>query len=87
MVQHLDPKRRSMLPELLSRTTRISVVEAQNAMEIAPNHIYVMPSNVNIEITDGHFKLTARTKSRTRFLRSTPSCRHWRRFEGPRLLV
>jgi two-component system CheB/CheR fusion protein len=68
LIQHLDPKRRTMLPELLSRTTRIPVLEARNAMRIDPNHIYVMPSNVNIEITDGHFVLTPRTKSRVRFL-------------------
>jgi len=57
-----------MLPELLSRTTRIPVLQARNEMKIAPNHIYVMPSNVNIEITDGHFVLTPRTKNRLRFL-------------------
>ena len=68
LIQHLDPKRRSMLPELLSRTTKIPVLEARNAMRISSNHIYVMPSNVNIEITDGHFKLTPRTKSRLQFL-------------------
>jgi two-component system CheB/CheR fusion protein len=31
LIQHLDPKRRCMLPELLSRTTRIPVLEAGNA--------------------------------------------------------
>jgi two-component system CheB/CheR fusion protein len=68
LIQHLDPKRRTVLPELLARATRIPVLEARNAMRIDPNHIYVMPSNVNIEITDGHFILTPRTKSRLRFL-------------------
>jgi two-component system CheB/CheR fusion protein len=68
LIRHLDTKRRSMLPELLARTTKIPVLEARNAMKIVSNHVYVMPSNVNIEITDGHFVLTPRSKGRLSFL-------------------
>ncbi len=60
LIQHLDPKRRSLLPELLSKATKIPVVEALDAMRIELNHVYVMPSNVDISITDGHFGLTPR---------------------------
>src|SRR5580698_3829766 len=60
LIQHLDPKRHSILPELLSKATRIPVLEAINAMKIESNRVYVMPSNVNISITDGHFGLTPR---------------------------
>jgi two-component system CheB/CheR fusion protein len=60
LIQHLDPKRHSILPELLSKATRIPVLEAMNAMKIESNRIYVMPSNVDISITDGHFGLTPR---------------------------
>src|SRR6202451_3652698 len=60
LIQHLDPKRHSILPELLSKATRIPVLEAINAMKIESNRIYVMPSNVDISITDGHFGLTPR---------------------------
>jgi chemotaxis response regulator CheB len=40
--------------------TSISVLEAINAMKIESNRVYVMPSNVDISITDGHFGLTPR---------------------------
>jgi two-component system, chemotaxis family, CheB/CheR fusion protein len=60
LIQHLDPKRHSILPELLSKATRIPVLEAINAMKIESNRVYVMPSNVDISITDGHFGLMPR---------------------------
>lgn len=60
LIQHLDPKRRSLLPELLSKATKIPVLEALDAMRIELNHVYVMPSNVDISITDGHFGLAPR---------------------------
>ena len=60
LIQHLDPNRRSILPELLSKATKIPVLEAMNAMKIESNRVYVMPSNVDISITDGHFGLTPR---------------------------
>jgi two-component system, chemotaxis family, CheB/CheR fusion protein len=60
LIQHLDPRRRSILPELLSKATKIPVLEAIDAMRIESNRIYVMPSNVDISITDGHFGLAPR---------------------------
>jgi two-component system CheB/CheR fusion protein len=60
LIQHLDPKRRSLLPELLARATKIPVIEAVDAMKIESNRVYVMPSNVDISITDGHFGLEPR---------------------------
>src|SRR5665213_2809125 len=60
LIQHLDPKRHSILPELLSKATKIPVLEAIDAMKIESNRVYVMPSNVDISITDGHFGLMPR---------------------------
>ena len=68
LIQHLDPKRHSMLPELLSKTTKIPVVEAKDSMKVESNRVYVMPSNVNIAILDGHFGLTPRIKEGEQFL-------------------
>ena len=47
LIQHLDPKRHSILPELLSKATKIPVLEAIDAMRIESNRVYVMPSNVD----------------------------------------
>src|SRR6185437_15160368 len=60
LIQHLDPKRHSILPELLSKATKIPVLEAIDAMKIESNRVYVMPSNVDISILDGHFGLIPR---------------------------
>jgi chemotaxis response regulator CheB len=57
LIQHLDPKCHSILPELLSNATRIPVLEAIDAMRIEVNRIYVMPSNVDISITDGPLRV------------------------------
>jgi two-component system CheB/CheR fusion protein len=62
LIQHLDPKRHSILPELLSKATKIPVLEAIDSMKIHSNRVYVMPSNVDISITDGHFGLRPRVK-------------------------
>jgi two-component system, chemotaxis family, CheB/CheR fusion protein len=68
LIQHLDPKRHSILPELLSKATKIPVLEATDAMRIESNRIYVMPSNVDISITDGHFGLMPRVMDRKQHL-------------------
>jgi two-component system, chemotaxis family, CheB/CheR fusion protein len=68
LIQHLDPKRRSILPELLSKATKIPVLEAIDAMRIESNRVYVMPSNVDISITDGHFGLIPRVIDRKQHL-------------------
>jgi len=44
VIQHLDPKRQSILPELLARKTKIPLLEAIDAMKVESNHVYVMPS-------------------------------------------
>jgi two-component system CheB/CheR fusion protein len=60
LVQHLDPSHDSILPDLLQRVTRIPVVEITNNIKVAPDHIYIIPSNRLLTATDGVLKLTAR---------------------------
>lgn len=59
-VQHLDATHESMLPQLLSRNSKLTVVVAKNNARVLNNHVYVIPPNYNIELTDGHLKLTKR---------------------------
>src|SRR5579864_5621251 len=49
-IQHLDPRHESILASLLSRATRMTVLEAAHQMRVEPNHVYVMPPNVNMTI-------------------------------------
>ncbi|MEO5674225.1 MAG: chemotaxis protein CheB, partial [Chitinophagales bacterium] len=45
LVQHLDPSHESILPEILQRVTKIPVYEITEEIHLAPDHIYVIPSN------------------------------------------
>lgn len=62
-VQHLAPRHESMLTELLSRGTQIPVREVKDGMAIAPDHIYVIPPNTNMVISDGTLHLMPRKES------------------------
>jgi two-component system CheB/CheR fusion protein len=50
LVLHLDPARESKVSEILARTTRIPVVQAQDGMRVEPDHIYVIPPNCDMTI-------------------------------------
>ena len=62
LVQHIDPSRESLLPEILQRVTKIPVHEITEDIHLAPDHIYVIPSNKMLTSTDGVLKLTDREK-------------------------
>jgi two-component system CheB/CheR fusion protein len=60
LVQHLEPKHKSMLADILSRQTSLSIVEATNDIAIEKNHIYVIPPNANISISKNKLRITKR---------------------------
>ena len=64
LIQHLSPSQKSMLPDILSRTTTMPVTEAQEGMKVQPNHVYVIPSNVTMTIDQGILKLKPRETTR-----------------------
>ncbi len=60
LVQHLDPKHESALPEILGRTTKLSVKEVTDGTIVQPDHVYVIPANTGMVIQNGVLKLSAR---------------------------
>ncbi|MGB8987552.1 MAG: chemotaxis protein CheB [Candidatus Sulfotelmatobacter sp.] len=60
LVQHLDPKHESALPEILGRTTKLPVEEVTDGTVVQPNHVYVIPANTSMMIDDGALQLRAR---------------------------
>lgn len=50
IAQHLSPTHKSMMVDLLSRTTDIPVIEVQNGMRIKPKTIYMTPENTDIYV-------------------------------------
>src|ERR1700693_5781787 len=65
LVQHLDPTHQSQLTELLSRATKLPVIEARNQMVVRPNHIYVIPPNTSMAISGHTLRVTPRAPGRS----------------------
>ncbi|PKD42501.1 CheR family methyltransferase [Rhodohalobacter barkolensis] len=63
-VQHLDPEHESLLPDILQKETKMPVVELSEESVIEPNHVYVMPSNKLMSVSDGKLRLTKRPKKK-----------------------
>lgn len=68
LIQHLSPNYKSVLTELLAKTTRLPVCQATNGLLVKPDHVYVMPSNVDMTITQGILRLKPRAKTNGRHL-------------------
>ena len=66
VVQHLSPDYHSNLPQLLSHQTPLPVHEIINDINLAPNHIYIIPENTLVIAEDGILKLKQRTRSEKR---------------------
>ncbi|WP_440947420.1 chemotaxis protein CheB [Methanosarcina sp. T3] len=48
VIQHLDPKHKSLLTDLIGRYTNIPVYEVTNGMNVEPNCVYVIPPNYDM---------------------------------------
>lgn len=57
VVQHLDPTKKALLPELLQRFTEMPVHEAQHNMAIRPDSVYVIPPNRELRVLNNTLKL------------------------------
>src|SRR5262249_19427658 len=53
VVQHLDPRHRSLMASILSRRTALKVKEAENGEHIAFGTVYVAPPNRHLLVTPG----------------------------------
>ncbi|HYG19046.1 MAG TPA: CheR family methyltransferase [Ohtaekwangia sp.] len=63
-VHHLSPGYDSQLTEILQRETAMPVLKVKDKMRIAPDHVYVIPPNTFMVITDGHLRLQPRPKGK-----------------------
>ena len=60
LVQHLDPTYKSLLTELLSRTTKLMVEEVTEGTRVKRGHVYVIPPNTTMTISRHVLHLTPR---------------------------
>ena len=64
LVQHLAPEHQSMLATILARETSMPVLEVRDEPRVEPNHVYVIPPNRAMLMTDGHLRLIPRDENR-----------------------
>jgi two-component system CheB/CheR fusion protein len=58
LVQHLDPTHPSLLVQLLSEHTALTVRQAENGMIVTPEHLYIIPPGAYLSINDGSLRLS-----------------------------
>ncbi|MBK9052584.1 MAG: hypothetical protein IPL78_17225 [Chloroflexi bacterium] len=58
VVTHLHPEHESVLAELIQSHTHMPVNQVKEMVFIQPDHVYVIPPNRNIILTDSHLNTT-----------------------------
>jgi two-component system CheB/CheR fusion protein len=59
-IQHLDPNHESMLSTILSKATKMRVIQAEDLVAIEPDHLFIIPPDKNMSVVDGVIKLNDR---------------------------
>ncbi len=57
LIPHLDPRHESLMVELISRHTKMSVSEAEDGTPVQANHVYIIPPNKYMTISGGILRL------------------------------
>jgi two-component system chemotaxis response regulator CheB len=59
VVQHLDPRHRSLMAEILSRNTSLQVKQAEEGDRLCPATVYIAPPNQHLLVnSDGSLSLS-----------------------------
>ena len=59
VVQHLDPRHRSVMPQILARRCRLPIHQAVEGMILEPGHVYLAPPDRHLLVNgDGTSSLT-----------------------------
>ena len=57
VIQHLATGQESMLPEILSRSTKMKVLQVADGMKVEQNHVYVITPGTTMTLKNGFLKL------------------------------
>jgi len=60
VIQHLDPTHQGTMVELLQRSTKMPVMQAEDRLKVEPNHVYVIPPGKDMSILHGALHLLPR---------------------------
>ena len=65
VIQHLSPDYKSMMGELLKKSTGLPIVEVSEGMEVLPGHVYLIPPVNNLILQDGFLHLIEKPKNQS----------------------
>jgi len=85
VIQHLSPNYKSMMVELLSKRTAMTVRRAEEGMLVEANSMYLIPPKKNLSIFHGKLLLSDSDHSRGLNRRSMSSCSRWPMIRPKRL--
>lgn len=57
LVQHLSPDHKSMLADLLGKSTSMPVVEAVDGVQVTADSVFVIPPDATMTIGGGHLRV------------------------------
>lgn len=60
LITHILRGSRSLLPEILARSTRMQVIQVTDGLQLLANHIYVLPPDKFMETREGSLHLVPR---------------------------
>ena len=64
VVQHLDPTRKGLMPELLQRSTAMDVIQVKDRMRVRPDCVYVIPPGKDMSVLRGVLHLFSPAEAR-----------------------
>jgi len=64
LIPHLDPTHESLMVELIGRQTTMPVVEATEGLIVEADHVYVLPPNKYMTVSEGSLHLTGPVERR-----------------------
>ncbi|PSR53555.1 chemotaxis protein [Adhaeribacter arboris] len=63
VIQHLSPTHKSLMPELLTKHTTMTIMEARDGLMLQPNCIYLIPNKNTLTIQQGKLRLADKNQS------------------------
>ena len=58
MIQHLDPTHPSLMADLLSSHTSMTVAQASDGMSPRPDHVYLIPPGTSLALSEGLLRIS-----------------------------
>jgi two-component system, chemotaxis family, CheB/CheR fusion protein len=68
LVQHLDPKHKSLLSSLIQQYTKMKVYEVEDGMKVQVNCVYIIPPNYDMHLSHDVLKLDRITPQKNQHL-------------------